>query len=188
MNKKLIFLTIALLLAAGVTTWFALQIVKNTDKQYSSQSHNPDGIAIEVTYKEMDKNGLVANIIYTPKVTHYPYQNSSIFLKPDIIITNPNKQPWHITADHGNSKYGTKIVNLVGNVKLHQKPGPNNKELTINTTKATIYIQTKFVKTNQPVTILQPGSTITAVGATADLNKKIVNLLSHVKEIYVPDE
>jgi lipopolysaccharide export system protein LptC len=188
MNKKLIFLTLVLLIAAGVTTWFSLQIVKNTDKQYSAQPHNPDGIAFDVTYIDMDKNGLTAHIIYTPKLTHYPYQNSSIFLKPNIFINNSNKQPWHITADSGTSKYGTKIINLVGNVKLHQKPGPNNKELTINTTKATIYTQTKFVKTDQPVKILEPGSTITAIGATADLNKKIVNLLSQVKEIYVPDE
>ncbi|KPJ67089.1 MAG: hypothetical protein AMJ43_05990 [Coxiella sp. DG_40] len=155
MNKKFAFFTIALLLAAVVATLMSLRIVKNTTKQHINKPDNPDAIAVNVTYTKMDVNGQVHNVINTPKLIHYPYLDSSTFQNPDIIIINPHGQPWHITADHGNSKYGTKEIRLFGNVKLQQKAGPSNKKLTIMTSAATAYLHEKYIVTNQPVTILR---------------------------------
>ncbi len=155
MNKKFAFFTITLLLAAVIATWMSLRIVKNTTKQHINKPKNPDAIAINVTYMKMDENGLVHNVINTPKLIHYPYLDSSIFQNPDIVIINPHKQPWHITADRGTSIYGTNVIRLFGNVKLQQKAGPSNKKLTIMTDTATAYLHDKYMVTDQPVTILR---------------------------------
>jgi len=162
MNKKFVFFTIALLLAAVVATWMSLRIVKNTTKQHINKPKNPDAIAVNVTYTKMDKNGQIHSVINTPKLIHYPYLDSSTFQNPDIIMINPHQQPWHITADHGNSRYGTKIIRLFGNVKLQQKAGPNNKKLTIMTDTATMYLHNKYITTDRPVTILRPGNILKA--------------------------
>lgn len=164
MNKKFAFFTIALLFAAVFATWTSLKIVKNTTKQHVNEPKNPDSIAINITYTKMDKNGRVHSIIGTPKLIHYPYQDSSIFQAPDIIIVNLHEQPWHITADHGDSRYGTKQIRLSGNVKLQQKAGPSNKKLTIITDTATAYLHDKYIVTNKPVTVSQSGK-ITKVRA-----------------------
>jgi LPS export ABC transporter protein LptC len=188
MNKKLVFFTILLLLAAGVTTWLSLQSVKKSTKYHISKPHNPDAFAINATFVQMDNNGHINDIIYSPKLIHYPYQNSAVFQQPVITIINPNTKPYHITAKYGHSTYGTKIINLLGNVKLHQPAGPNNKALTITTSAATFYSQKKYITTDQFVTIHQPGLTTTAIGASDDLNKKIIKLHSQVKDIYEPSE
>lgn len=160
MNKKFAFFTITLLLAAVVATWMSLRIVKNTTKQHINKPKNPDAIAVNVTYTKMDKNGQIHSVINTPKLIHYPYLDSSTFQNPDIIMINPHQQPWHITADHGNSKHGTKEIRLFGNVKLQQKAGPSNKKLTIMTNVATAYLLDKYIVTDQPVTILSSGKII----------------------------
>ncbi len=187
MSKKQVFFTIVILLIAGITSCFTLHLMK-ISKSHINQPHNPDVIVINAVYTQMDDNGMVHHIVHIPKLTHYPYQDSSAFQKPDIIIMDSPKTPWHITADRGTSQYGTTTINLLDNVKLHQAAGPQNSELTITTDAATIYSHKKYVTTNRPITITKPGTTIKAVGAEAYLDKKIINLLSQVKEKYVPSK
>jgi LPS export ABC transporter protein LptC len=165
-----------------------LVLTRISTKTHFDQPHNPDAIAINVTYTQMDENGMVHHIIYTPKLIHYPYQNSSAFQEPDITIINLPENPWHITADQGTSQYGTNIINLLNNVKLHQAAGPHNTALTITTNAATIHAHEKYVTTDQAITVKKPGTTITAVGAEAYVDKKTINLLSEVKEKYVPNK
>jgi len=188
MNKKLLFFTIVLLLTAGITTWLSLQSVKKSTKHHVNKPHNPDSFATNITFVQMDDNGQINDIIYSPKLVHYPYQDSAVFQQPVITIINAKTKPYHITAEKGHSTFGTKIVELIGNVKLHQHAGLNNKALTITTSAATFYPHKKYITTNQFVTISQPGLTTTAIGGSEDLNKKIIKLHSHVKEIYEPDE
>ena len=188
MNKKLVFLIIVLLLTAGITTWLSLQSVKKSTKYYANKPHNPDAFATNITFVQMDANGLINDIIHSPKLTRYPYKNSAVFQQPVITIINPKTNPYHITAKSGQSTYGTKIVKLIGNVKVQQHAGPNNKSLIITTSAATFYSQKKYLTTDQFITIYQPGLTTTAIGASEDLNKKIIKLHSHVKEIYEPNE
>lgn len=188
LNKKLVFFTIFLLLGAGLTTWLALQSIKKTTKHHISQPHNPNAFAFNITFIQMDDNGQINNIMRSPKLIHYPYQNSAVFQQPIITIMNPKANPYHITAKYGHSTYGNKIVTLLGNVKLRQQAGSNNKELSIATNAATFYPREKYITTSQSVTIQQPGLTTTAIGASDDLNKKIITLKSHIKEIYEPSQ
>ncbi|MCK4608598.1 MAG: LPS export ABC transporter periplasmic protein LptC [Gammaproteobacteria bacterium] len=186
MNKKLLALTIILLFGAVIATSISLQSVKNSTKHHIDKPHNPDAYAINLHYTQLDTNGKVKNIIHTPKLLHYPFENSADFETPDITIINPKAKPWHITAQRGHSVQGTKIVTLIDQVKMHQNASHNNKEMTITTSRATIDLHNKYISTDQFVTIMQPGITTTAIGANADLDKKIVNLLSNVHEIYDP--
>jgi LPS export ABC transporter protein LptC len=166
MNKKFAFFTIALLLAAVVATWMSLRIVKNTTKQHVNEPKNPDAIAVNVTYTKMDKNGQIHSVINTPKLIHYPYLDSSTFQNPDIIINNSHEQPWHITANNGNSRHGTDVIQLFGNVKLKQNAGSSNKKLAIMTNAATAYLHDKYIVTDQPITILRPGNVLKAKANT----------------------
>jgi len=188
MNKKQIFFTIVILVIAGITSWFTWHIIKISSKTHIDQPHNPDSIIINATYTQMDANGNIHHIIHTPKLVHYSYQDATTFQNPDITIINAIGNPWHITADKGNSQYGTTIINLLNNVRLHQAASANNSELTITTVAATIYAHKKYITTANPVTVKKPGIIITAVGANAYLDKKNINLLSQLKEQYDPEK
>ncbi len=186
MNKKQLFSTIIILIIAIVSSWFALHLLYTPTNQHVDNPKNPDAIAFNVTYTQMDQNGNIAHQLYSTRFVHYTFENSSEFQNPKITIMNPNGSPWHITADSGTSQQGSSLIHLVGNVKLYQPPSAKNTELTITTSKATIYSDKKYVTTDQPVKIVKPNTIATAIGANANMETKVVNLLSNVKETYVP--
>ncbi|MCK4870257.1 MAG: LPS export ABC transporter periplasmic protein LptC [Gammaproteobacteria bacterium] len=187
MNRKLITTTIILLAAAGMTSWLTIQSVKNKTNTHINKSHNPNAFMNNVTYTEMNKDGTPHNIIFIKSGKHFQANSASTFTKPNITIYNQKQNPWIITANSGNSINGTKLIHLLGNVKLHQAAGVHNKELTVTTTAATVLPKNKIVKTDQKVTILQPGTTVTATGAIANGKTKTLKLLSNVQETYVPN-
>lgn len=187
MTRTRILFIIVLLLIASVTSYFTFDMLQPDTNNHINNPHDPDQIAVNATLTQMNKNGTIAHAVSTPRLEHYPYQDSTSFVKPDINIMNKSQNPWHITADRGTSQQGSTTIQLINNVKLHQATGPNNTELTITTSAVTIYAKEKHIITDQPVTIIKPGTIIKAVGAEAYVNSKIVNLLSNVREKHVPN-
>lgn len=188
MKKKYFIFTLLLFSLAGATSWLTLRIVKETSLTHITRSVNPDAYMFKARYTQMNKNGTIHSIMRATQTIHYSKKDFAVFQNPNIIVMVANKKPWHITAERGHSEQGGKKVILIDHVKMHQPAGLNNKELTIKTNSAVIYPTEKQAETNKPVTILQPGVTITAIGAKADLQKSTVNLLSNVKEIYIPQQ
>jgi lipopolysaccharide export system protein LptC len=139
---------------------------------------------VKAIYTRMDEQGLLASQIYTSKMTHYPHDDVSKFTDPRIIIFTQDRQPWNVTAEQGVSQHGITQVTLQNNVNVHQNAGPNNQELTLTTSSLTIFPETQTAYTNQPVTIIQPGTVINSVGLHADLKKGVVELLSKASGVY----
>lgn len=187
MNRKLIATTIILLTAAGMTSWLTIRAVKSKANSHINKPHNPNAFMTNITYTEMNKDGTPHNIVFVKTGKHFQANNASSFTQPNITIYNQKQNPWIITAASGNSINGTKLIHLIGNVKLHQAAGVHNKELTVTTTAATVLPNDKIVKTDQKVTILQSGITVTAIGAIANGKTKTLKLLSNVQETYVPN-
>lgn len=188
MSRRTIILTLVVLIIAAISSWFTWHAIESGTNSHINKPKNPDAIGYNVTYMQMDAEGKLKHKVYSPKLIHFPYKDSSTFITPRIVVMNDPANPWVITADKGSSTQGITTIYLIGNVKVHQAPGPHNTELTITTSKATIKGHQKFVETDQPVTIIKPGTVITAVGANANLKTKVINLLSNVKEKYVPQQ
>ena len=147
MNKKTVFLNLALLfimLVTGALTYWVIS--KDNTVQHIVKADNPDAILVNATYIQMDKDGSPHYIMSTPHLTHYAEKDRSEFIKPDITIINVNAEPYRVTANKGNSEHGTEIAHLIGSVKLHQKADKQNKELTILTSRATIYLDPNLHK------------------------------------------
>lgn len=182
MNKRLLLFTCILLVVAGLTSWITVKIAKKSINHPSNTPHRPDAYMYDIEYKQIAKNGQLKTKLHSPYLEHYPWHDSSKFIAPKITIYRSNQQPWIITANHGTSDHGADIINLVGDVRMHQAAGAHNQELTITTSQITINLKQKLAHTNQPLKLTRPGLLVTATGATANLATKQLRLLHNVHQ------
>lgn len=186
MSTKLLLLTLGLLSGLVLASWLTLQLVKENIEAKPSDSTAPDSFATNVTYTKMDNTGEVKATFFSPHIVNYKARDYVGFEKPTVMVANKKGSPWYITADKGNGNTNAKVIHLNDNVKLRQAGKSKPDELLITTSSATIFVDEKYATTDQLVTITQGAFTVSAVGANANLAKGTVELLSNVKEIYVP--
>lgn len=184
MNKKNLLFTIALLIAFSISSILAIFTAKKLTKIRISSVNHPDFFMHNVTYTKFNQEGNIRNQIHAKKITHLTQANTYLFANPHVIMNNPHEQPWHITADQGKSELGKTKVELWENVKITKAADDHNPDFDIATTAITIYPETKFAETNQPVTIIQTGNITKSIGATADFKRGVISLLEKVEGVY----
>lgn len=184
MNKKTLFFTIILLAVVSISSILAILSAQKITIPHINNANSPDFFMSNAVYTDFDQSGEIHSQISTTKITHFPTDDAYFFDKPNMLIFNPNEQPWNITANKGKSQHGKEKVLLWDNVTVHQPAGPKNAETIITTSELTISPKNKTASTDKPVTITQGGSTMSATGAVADFKAGTVGLLSKVKGKY----
>lgn len=175
-----------LIVLCGLTFWLL--------KQWSQELRDdpslrvPDSYLYEVEGLSTDDTGQVNYRLTANTMIHYPKEDITFFEK--IAVWNYLKagEPWTLAADHGRAQSGKTSLDLWGNVKVHQAPSEGNTENTLLTTALTLYPKQRYAKTASWVTLLQPGITVTALGAEADMETKTIHLLAHAKGILLQDQ
>ena len=146
----------------------------------------PDSIINGMNLIKTDIQGKMNYKFLSQKAFHYQEKNRTDFIKPTSYYYPQNQARWKLTADIGHALNGDKIVHLIGNVRIHQNAGKNNHEITLTTSKATLFPKEKIAKNNVFVKVIEPGILITAVGFHANMALGKVTLLSQAKGHFIP--
>jgi LPS export ABC transporter protein LptC len=173
------------------TGWFvAFNIIRSQIYSGEDLPTAPDMFIQGVTFKQMDETGQIVHQLFTPNVTHYQQDDRYVLQAPDLKIIDDSKKIWHIRALNGISKQGQSVIELKDNVSISEFADANLEvsELDIKTTFLTVYPDTKFAETAEPVTITQPSNVVESVGAKLDMKSGILYLLSKVKGQYAPEK
>lgn len=182
-NSKQFIFYFLLIAAIGFTGWL-LTHRQRTPQTIHSNSNHPDSIAEDVTIVNMDTDGKPSSRLSAVKMTHFPTNNITFALQPNLTIFLKNEQPWYITAIHGKSTDGNTMIQLWDNVKFLQPGSHETPESTVLTESFTFWPRRKWGETDKPITLLQPGTKITAIGLTADTNTGRIDLLKDVRGSY----
>ncbi len=177
---------ILLTLAVIYTGWLVREINTRPTVVDPSQDRHPDAFAEQVIATNLDEKGNIHNRLITPRIVHYARHDSAVVTQPHIILygDDRNKQPWHITSVHGRTMNGLDTIYLWDHVKIHEPQGQDNKNLTVTTSRLTIYPDKNYAETKQPVHFTEPGVTVDSVGMKAYLKEKRVELLSQARGVY----
>jgi len=185
LNKN--FFVIAFLLLAAISTgWLAFSNLQTGGNNTPQDPNQPDSIMTNIHAIRMDEvTGKPHDELIAPHAEHFPYHDTTKITDPHFILYQENNvKPWYLTAHYGNIDNGINNVYLWDNVIFQQQQGPNNKASIINTTSVMIYPKQQYAETNQPVTAVQPGLIVHAIGMHVDFKAQIVNLLSQVTARY----
>ena len=182
--KKSLFIGV-LIIILSYTLWL-VQETTGSSTSKNKEDNRPDFFAKNVYATEYDKFGKLSHILQTPYLLHYTYQDTSDLTTPAFTIYSDKdaKQPWHITSKTGKAIHGTTIVDLKGNVIIHQPAGPSNNDVVIHTEALTVYPKQNFAQSNLLVTIDEPGINVSAIGMKVYFKEKRVELLQSARGVY----
>lgn len=146
----------------------------------------PDSWMEEVTATFMNKEGLPAARIVTPRVIHYAITDKTEFLKPAITLYRNSPEPWVITSHYAETTQGIEKIFLWDNVMIHHNHDRSQSTLQFNTDSLTVFPNQEVAETNDPVTLIQPDLLVHAKGMQANLKQGTIKLLSQVQGSYRP--
>jgi len=181
-------LSTGLLVLLAFSLWLTQQSFFQLDDTGVSRPTTPDTFMTNMHYVSFDKNGEWNSKLQVTRMTHYPDKDTSILEKPQYISRTKDQLTWVISADHGTAQEGLKKINLKDHVLVDRIHAINGNTLSLRTTEMVAFPKENFAQTDKPVTIIQPGSTVNAVGLTVNMNSGDIHLLSGVEGNYVGEK
>ncbi len=174
----------ALFLLVVYTGWLLKQTQQTTFVSSKNDSL-PDFIAHDVVAIETDNTGKLHNKFISSEIVHYAKDDTAFYDKPHIIsYSATEKQPWDITANHGQSIHGTKKLILWDDVNIHEPEGAMNNDTRITTSRLIVYPSQNYAETDEPVTFIEPGLVVHSVGMKIYFKEKRVELLNQARGEY----
>lgn len=146
----------------------------------------PDSFMRDVVATIYNKEGNPSLKITTPKMIHYPENNTMHIMTPRVTVFRKSPQPWYIDSDYANTKNGIDEILFWSNVHIHHPSDIENPTTSLHTASLTIFPGQKIASTNDPVTFIQPDTTVHAVGMQANFDIGTIKLLSQAKGEYAP--
>lgn len=174
------------IIALFLSVWSIFIVNQNQRNTIEHDMHHPDAFMENVNATIMNKEGLPALKVTTPKLVHYLENDTTNIYKPDVIIYRQSPQPWHINSEYAEAIQGTAKVIFWNNVIIKHLADTANPFTTMQTYALEVFPDKQIAETNQGVTIQQPDTTVHATGMIANLNNGTVKLLSNAQGEYVP--
>ncbi len=178
-----------LILGCALSTWLAFYSFQNSATDVSTnQSDTPDSFMKEVQHTRYNEQGLWESSFYTPNMVHYPKQKTAVLDDPRLNSRGENQLHWIINAKHGIAHDDGETIYLKNQVVIRREDTGSLKVATLTTNALTAYPKRKYIETDQPVKIIQPGSIINSTGFNANLDTGEIRLLSHTDSTYVESQ
>lgn len=180
-STKQYVVSFLLLLCTAISIWLVLKLPAPPPLTSTQPDANNSYMTDVIITRMNAESGKPQDQLESSFMVHSSLDGKTTITRPHFIIFQTVGEPWHLYGDNGQTQNGVDILNLWGHVTLTQPPGPQNQTMTITTSAVTIFPKMKYAETTQPVTGLQPGNVLQAIGMHTDFKTGIVNLLSHVQ-------
>ncbi|MES2216782.1 MAG: LPS export ABC transporter periplasmic protein LptC [Pseudomonadota bacterium] len=185
LTLKNLAITLLLLTATAFSAW-SIIISHPAKVNPQDDPKQIDSFMEEVQAITYNKLGQPSLQITTPKMVHYPENNTTYITTPRVIIYRQSPQPWFVDSDYAKASNGMDSILFWSNVNIHHLADPENPTTSLRTNTLTIFPNQQIAQTNEAVTFVQPDTTVHAIGMLANLDVGTVKLLSQTQGEYDP--
>lgn len=185
LSRRITFFGFLLIVAVGLSYW-SLILSGNNTPPGTKPKNQIDAYMEKVTAITLNKLGTPSLKVETPRVVHFTDEDASYIIRPHVTIYRNCPNPWHVNSHYATTKNGTNEITFFQDVIIHHELDTEQPTTTLTTNTLTVLPNEQLVKTNDAVTIIQPGTVVHGTGMLANLNDGTVELLSNAKGDYVP--
>ncbi len=153
---------------------------------HESLVNSVDTTILDVTVRQFNQEGALANVLSSPIVQHIPRNDMYLFQNPYIVVQQKKEPPWDISSQKAQMYERGKQITFIGNVLVHQQKGNKSQESTLKTEEVTYFPKEKKASSKVLVTYEQSGNIIQSIGMNAYLDEKRVELLHQARGSYAP--
>ena len=183
MNLKNLLLIIFALLLVTLGNWLTEEGVKQVDKRLAPEGKvQKDYYLTDFSVTALNDQGLPQHRLQAQQLNHFTNGELTRLQQPELMIFKQNKIEWQVVAERGEISLQQDEVLLLGKVRLQQ---PSEHEpLQLTTSALHIQPERGSASTDQPVTLTQANTQITAIGMKIDQESQRLTLHSQVRGHY----
>jgi lipopolysaccharide export system protein LptC len=170
----------------GATYWLNQQVQPQTAKPDSSKRHDPDAIVDNFSATKLNEQGLPGFVMSSPKMLHYPDDDSTTIEAPRITILSAKYPAIHAVAKIGTISSKGEAIFLRDNVEVTRESSATQDELRLLTEYLQIIPDLNLASTDQAVTLANDHNTVHAIGMEMNSETRTLILLSQVRSEHVP--
>lgn len=186
MERRYWMLVVVLTLVALGSELLLWLTRERPDAQTFAGPPRSDYTLTDFTMNALDSAGKRTFLISGPALARRSEDGSIFVTTPDYQLIDGGGHPWTGKSDSAwVNKAGT-LMKLLGHVEMHRAPPDDGLPIDVVTRDLTTWPKEKKMETAALATISQPGSILTGVGMSGDLNAKTLELLSDVHSILQP--
>lgn len=157
-----------LLVLAGLSFWLRYATDSPQPKYDGKLRHDPDYIVTDAILRKIDQNGRLKYTLSATDIRHYPDDDSTDMLKPNLVHFQAKKPPVTMSAERGHISKDGEQVDLYDNVRIRRSASAQYEELTAYMPELTILPDVERAFTKRPVLITQGKSWMKGVGMQVD--------------------
>lgn len=157
-----------LLVLTGLTFWLRYATELPQTKHDGKLRHDPDYIISDAILRKIDLTGRLKYTLSATDIRHYPDDESTDMLKPNLIYFQARKPPVTMSAERGHMSKDGEKVDLYDNVRIRRSASAQYEELTAYTPELTVLPDVEKAFTKSPVLITQGKSWMKGVGMQVD--------------------
>lgn len=188
MRKRYLLLVLTILLG------FALLAVDNYTQETSaplseSQTAEPDYYGEVLFSRRFNEVGSLEQNFSAQRSTHFPNTQNTVFDGPVIQTQDEDGSYWQVEAQQATMNDQDELLRLRRNVEIRPLKTSNQarNNVVINTESLDYFTHQQVAQTQDPVTIQNSQTHITATGMRLDLTTQRMELHSEVSTHHVPE-
>jgi lipopolysaccharide export system protein LptC len=185
-SYKNTIISLTMVIVVGLIAWTTIQSYSHKGPIKTRNTSLPDAYMEDIVALTLDKEGKPKMKLITPKMVHYPENDTSLITSPQLTVYQKSPDPWFITANHAKAMQGVDLVHFWENVIIHQPAGEDHPATYIKTSSLTVYPNKKLAQTVDLITLNQPNLRVFSKGMQANMDTGNIKLLSETRGEYVP--
>ena len=172
-----------LFVATVASTWalYRLDLTSSVAEMVTTSA--PDYFMEDFTTTSMDENGMPDYTLHAIYMAHYPANDTTEVLKPNMEVYRTGRPPLRVMADKGWLTAGNEVVLLSGNVQFTEHDAAGDIVLQITTEKAQLLLNQNYAETDSYARIDTGRTSITGTGMQADFDDGKLRVLNDVRTI-----
>ena len=161
-ERGTLLLSMVLLGGLAVGSYWLAEQARLGDAPVRKIGHDVDYTAEDITLTRMDETGRAQYVVDAKKLVHYLDDDTGELTAPRLVGSKLDRPEMRLRADRGVASDDNQEVRLYGNVVMHRQPWRNNAEMVAQGPYMLVYPEREVLSTDQPVSIVQGGSTMEA--------------------------
>lgn len=185
MSRRYVLLII-LIIVAALSAWLLNRLTESESKQGISAVEQPDYYLENFKTTVMREDGTPRNTLHAIYMAHYPDNDTSELLKPQIQLYRNENRPYFVSADKGWLTSDNEVILLRGSVKMVEYDESGNPALQVETDNARVLPNQNYAETDEFAKIISRRVTITGKGMHAFFKDGRLKVLNNVHTTIKP--
>ncbi len=175
---------ITLLLAlAGLTFWLRYATELPEPRRDGKHRHDPDYFVNDATMRKIDKTGRLHYTLKAADIRHYPDDDTTDLIKPELTWLNVKKPTVNLTSDNAHVSKDGERIDLYGNVRIHRAATAKEAAMISTTSELAVFPEEEKAFTKSAVLMTQGQSWVKGVGMQMDNRARTYVLESQARAI-----